>query len=189
MKKLVAITLCCLAIISANAQDWYAGPQLSLNLCSLTKIPNSKTYPGFAIGAFGGYEIDDVFGIEAHLTVSNQGVKSHVEGMTGSSVSATIKHTYINFPVMAKFNIYKGIFGLAGVQTGVRVSSKLKYEDVKVNVGGDYRAMDFGLIFGLGYQFDFGLRAGISYNLGLVNVAPNDGCQNRVFAITAGWRF
>lgn len=186
MRKILFTTILFIGVLSANAQ-WYIGPQISANFCSISNVSESSIYPGFAIGAFGGYDIAKWFALEANLTVSTQGVKVK---SSEEDVRANVKNIYVNIPVLAKFNVYKGIYAMAGPQVGLRVGNKIISEGTKYSAGEDYNVFDFGFLFAAGYQFDFGLRAGISYDLGLSRVVKGQsGTHNRVFAITVGYRF
>lgn len=185
MKKLFISIICVLTVFAANAQDWYLGPQASLNLTGLTHPAgiSTGTRAGYAIGAFGGYEFNKLIGIEGQITYSSQGCKF-------KDANGTMKMNYINVPVMAKFNVWKGINLFVGPQFGFNVRAKHIVNGNTLDMKDSVKTFDFGAIFGAAYQFDFGLRAGISYYAGMVNTSQNDNTsKNKVFAITVGWRF
>ncbi|MBU2556098.1 MAG: PorT family protein, partial [Bacteroidetes bacterium] len=87
--------------------------------------------------------------------------------------------------------------GLSG-----KIKSKLSYmgesktESKSIDWGSgddnDFKRLDFGWIIGAGVEYE-AFSAGLSYNLGLSNIAatPDGGnkVKNRVFAITVGYRF
>ena len=58
----------------------------------------------------------------------------------------------------------------AGPQIGFLVAAKAKNDGNSVNLKDDYKGVDFGLGFGLGYTFDMGLGIGARYNFGLTDV-------------------
>lgn len=189
MKKLFLSVITAMTFFAASAQGWYIGPQASLNISSISGTTDGKSKAGFSLGAFGGYDLNDWFGAEAQVLVSSQGVKG-VDDVTLTSFQ--IKNTYITIPVLAKFSIRDNIFFLAGPQFGFNLASK--YKDTAISwtsVKENCKGFDFGVLIGAGYQFDFGLRAGISYSMGVSEVFKTNPSSNhnRVFAISAGWRF
>ena len=55
----------------------------------------------------------------------------------------------------------------------------------------ELKAFDFGLGFGLGMQFFYGLQVGVGYNIGLYNLSPyaDDKLKNHGLAITVIYLF
>lgn len=185
MKKLLVSIICVFAVFAASAQNWYFGPKASLNFTGITHPSDvsTGTKVGYAFGAFGGYEFNKLIGVEGQITYSAQGCKD-------KDVDGTLKMNYINVPIMAKFNVWKGINLFVGPQFGFNVRAKHIADGNTEDIKDAMKTFDFGAVFGAAYQFDFGLRAGISYYAGMVNTSKNDiASKNKVFAITVGWRF
>jgi len=201
MKKLLLSAVCALSVFAASAQDWYVGPQASLNLTGLTHPSeySTSTKVGYAFGAFGGYEFNKLIGIEAQINYSSQGQKVSYMYDGGTGFDGTVKLNYITVPIMAKFHVVKGLNLMVGPQFGFNTRAKAKgdyYNELEdpvnknVDIKDNVRGFDFGFIVGAAYQFDFGLRAGISYYGGMVNATKSDmASKNKVFAITVGWKF
>ena len=155
-----------------------------------------KTKVGFHLGGTAEFEITDMFSFETGLFLSTQGYK--VNTIFGDYKTNLL---YFNIPITGKaryefddFNIY----GLFGPYIGLGLSGKVKSGDNSTNIDwgsgedNDLKRFDLGITIGAGVEYGPYL-AGISYNLGLANIAAqNDGgyrVKNRVFAITIGYRF
>ncbi len=117
-----------------------------------------------------------------------------------SSVDAKFSSGYINLPIMVKFYVIEGLSLQAGPQVGFLVSAKAKasgsvlgqsFSD-DVDIKEEFKTVDFGLNFGLGYKFAEKFFVDGRYNLGLTNVAEgNDGksITNGVFQLSVGYMF
>ena len=185
----------------AYAQTFAA--KAGLNLANMRSEDDDDTYSsdyktkvGFHLGGTAEFEITDMFSFETGLFLSTQGYK--VNTIFGDYKTNLL---YFNIPITGKaryefddFNIY----GLFGPYIGLGLSGKVKSGDNSTNIDwgsgedNDLKRFDLGITIGAGVEYGPYL-AGISYNLGLANIAAqNDGgyrVKNRVFAITIGYRF
>ena len=104
---------------------------------------------------------------------------------------------------MAKYYVIEGLSVQAGPQIGFLMSADASSSvtsggttnSSSSNVKDQYKDIDFGLNFGVGYKLDFGLFFDARYNLGLSDLADkrNDGdngkSTNRVIQISVGYSF
>lgn len=198
MKKFYLILLLFTAL-QVSAQEFHFIPKVGLNLANIFNA-DGDIRSGLNIGVSGEIKLARAFAIEPGLYYSMQGSKSNENGVGGK-----IKNDYLNIPILAKGYLYKGFNVFVGPQLGFLVSSKAVVVDSDVSVSAGARdffnAMDFSVVFGVGYQFDLGLSVSANYNMGLTNVFKNDEIseffpeagdiktRNDVFQLNIGWRF
>lgn len=179
------------------------GMKGGLNLANLKSDSDTNIKAGVHAGFFVEIKLDDKFSIQPELLFSMQGAKSEypfeLDG-TVYDVEETVKLAYLNVPVMAKFYATREFSILAGPQAGFLVGAKDK---VKVTYQGesntqtvdakDYvQSVDFGLNFGIGYDFSDKVGVEARYNLGLSNIfkVEEDGeGNNRVIQFSLSYKF
>ncbi|HET8838841.1 MAG TPA: porin family protein, partial [Flavobacteriaceae bacterium] len=93
----------------------------------------------------------------------------------GENVTINFNLDYINIPLLAKFYPTPEFNLFLGPQAGFLVSANEKvmtgeYENSKNDLSEILRDMDFGLLGGIGYDFDFGITLQAHYYLGLINI-------------------
>lgn len=127
---------------------------------------------------------------------------------TGYSDWSTQLH-YINVPLMLNAYIAPGLALKAGVQIGFAMSGKMKYtktdytvdkngevkpsapEDYENNLNSTMKKVCFAIPVGFSYEFS-NVIIDARYNIGLTpfqKIGDYDGAKNRVFTVSAGYRF
>ncbi len=206
MKKLLFFFGALLITSSTFAQFEY-GVKAGANASYLTHSElDIKT--GVALGGFLNYRFNKTLSLGTELMFSQQGVKIREEGRflnesmeyNTADYYKAYKLNYLNIPLMAKVNLYKGFYTNAGVQMGILLQDIYKLDvegmdehDKKTSLS-DYKdvtPMDFGMNVGLGYEHKSGLVLDVRYNLGFINALKNetDKHMNSVFQATVGYRF
>ena len=154
----------------------------------------NKSLTGFQLGLmYRLYSPGDLFSLWIEPGYNAIGGK-YEESFEDQTYSSSVNLGYIMIPVMARFQAQNGLFGDVGVQPQFLVSAKAKFdgepdEDIKDEING----FDFGIPFGVGYEYKkkVGIRAG--YYLGLSNLVKDGGSDiqafNRVFSIRLHFRF
>ena len=98
---------------------------------------------------------------------------------------------YINLPVMASAQLYKGLRIRSGVQFGFNTRSKGKYGDVgEIDLKDQTKGVDIAIPFGLSYEYE-GFVLDARYNLGITRVFDDDmqtSAKNSVFYVTLGYK-
>ena len=130
--------------------------------------------------------------------------KNKVEGLTGTEFYFGPKFGFnvasisdgLNIPVLAKFYVWEGVSVDLGPQLGFALNGKNKTKSGGTEVKTDIdhlNTVDLSFAMGLSYDFNMGLVVSARYNLGLTNVIEKDkfggNNQNRVFQLSAGWKF
>ncbi|WP_426483998.1 porin family protein [Flavobacterium sp. 2] len=191
MKKLILSAIALMAFAFSNAQETKFGVKGGLNITTFAggDYWDAKSLVGFQVGGFAEIKIIDRLSIQPEVLYSAQGAKIEFAGS-----DSDIKLGYINVPVLAKFYITKQFTAEAGPQLGFLVSAKNEGEDVKDN----FKSVDTGFNFGLGYNFTDNFSAGIRYTVGLSNIADYDvddideyydSPKNSVLALTLAYKF
>lgn len=214
MKKIILSVIAIATFGFSQAQEVKYGAKAGLNLATLSgDIEDLNSKIGFHIGAFAEIKFTEKFSFQPELLMSTQGAKyeyseSEIFGGTefGFSEESNLKLTYLNIPLMAKYYATSKFSLEVGPQIGFLVSAKEDYEYVEtidgdvdysesedgIDVKDNFKSIDFGMNFGLGYNFTDNVSAGIRYNLGLSNILEDSGdfeAQNSVFQLSLGYRF
>ncbi len=206
MKKIILLSLC-LVSIGIQAQQVRFIPKAGVNIANMTDSDGADPRIGLNAGVGAEIAITPEFVVEPGIFYSMQGIKESEGGTT-----ATMKNDYINIPVLAKYYVYEGLNLFAGPQVGFIVNSKLGLDGSALSVSVDtkdvFKAIDFGVVLGAGYQLPMGLNFSVNYNLGLLNVFEDNPTitvegesidlkellggvesKNNVIQVSVGWRF
>ncbi len=154
---------------------------------------------GVVGGAFLGIAVNDVFSIEPQALFNVKGAK-----FSSSDGSGTIKVSYIEVPLLAKFWIPVSDsqvrpFVFAGPYGAFKVSCTAESgsisEDCDKNPELTLKSTDFGATGGAGLEFKAGnqaVRVDARYDFGLTNISDKSGSQTiktRSLAATVGLGF
>lgn len=156
------------AAFTANAQTLSFGVKGGLTLSKLTNFDDSKVRPSIFAGGFANIAFNESMSVQPELLYSGQGTKYELLTQT-----ITYRFNYINVPVMFQYRIVPEFYLEAGPQAGFLVSAKTHAGKVTIDVGDATKGVDFGLGFGLGYQFPVGVGVAARYMFGLTNTAEN----------------
>jgi opacity protein-like surface antigen len=209
MKKIILAIVAIFIFGTASAQEPKFGLKGGLNLATLNgDVEDAKSLLGVHFGAFVEFKISDKFSFQPELLYSMQGAKSeYSEDFEGDfySEKLTLNLGYLNIPLMAKYFASEKFYVEAGPQIGFLLSAKADGSYTESfggetftetvngeNVKEDFQSLDFGLNFGLGYEFTGNLFLGARYNLGLSNVFKDSDefkATNGVFQISVGYKF
>jgi hypothetical protein len=208
MKKVLFAAFAVMAFGVSNAQDIKFGAKVGLNVATLNgDLEDAKSLIGAHLGAFAEIKITDKFAFQPELLYSMQGAKSeYSESETGYSYSSEDKYKlgYLNLPLMAKYFATEKLFIEAGPQIGFLMSAKNDYKETEtilgetetfsgdVDIKDDFKSIDFGFNFGLGYEFTQNVFASARYNVGLSDInddGSNVKIQNGVLQFSVGYKF
>lgn len=187
MKNYLFLAITMLAFtFYGNAQEFKWGAKGGVNISDLYVSESGsdyKTRTSFHVGLVGEYIISDRFSFQPELLYSSQGGKIYL-----TDDYATVKLDYINVPLMAKYYALPNFSLEIGPQVGFLVGDDWSYNGQDFDsLNPDYNTVDFGLNFGLGYEFNNGIFLNSRYNLGLTNV--DEYAKNAVFQFSVGYFF
>lgn len=167
MKKVFLFIACSLTLAVASAQVKF-GVKAGANFSNLTgkDAEDTKMKIGYYGGGMVQIPVSAQFLVQPELIYSKQGWKSDVE-----DEDAKANLGYVNIPVLAKFKTTSGFFVEAGPQIGFLVSAKAKVGDESGDIKESFKATDFSMALGLGYELPAGFGVSARYNLGLSSIA------------------
>ncbi len=223
MKRIAVIIIIIMAATAAANAQFTFGIKGGANFATIANYDNidvpqtvvdaftadgsNKYRTGFHAGLLLNYTFAGGFvGLQPEVLYSNQGMKysGTIAGISGTSVTATIKTDYITVPMMLQVNIIpRTLYVEAGPQIGFLVGSSAEYEmaagslsyNDSWDINDQLNTVDFSLGFGVGFQIPklpLGVHA--RYTIGLTEVekdvdSDNSKTYNGVFMIGAFFRF
>ncbi|WP_299683695.1 porin family protein [uncultured Dokdonia sp.] len=185
MKTTFLAFLAFMITYNIKAQDISFGAKAGANFASisgdLTEDIDGRT--SFNAGVVANIGISEKFSIQPELVYSAQGGTANIEGE-----DFTIKLDYINVPVLADFNIVKGLSIQAGPQIGFNITSEVDAD------GGESSEIEsenieFSLAAGAQYKLDQGLFFQARYGLGITDTSDFLSRKNNVFSLSIGYFF
>jgi hypothetical protein len=206
MKKIILTALVAVCgVFAMSAQATTYGAKVAYNSATVSDTDDaeedvsSKPLSGFSIGAYAEISLSDAFSIQPEVLYSTKGVKGE-SSEAGQSLEVTMKLSYIDIPVMAKYYVTKGFSLEVGPQVSFLLAadgeSAISEGDdsvtVSVDIKDSFESVDFGLNMGAGYKLDSGLNFGLRYGLGLATIVKesgDDSPKNNVFSLSAGYSF
>ena len=178
----------------------FAKINASASLGGTSVSVSTGTLTSFSAGVFADFNIGSQVSIQPAVSFTGKGGK---ETDTNGD-QAQINLYYVQVPVNVVYHIpawETGSFYFgAGPYIGVGVSGKNKVTSGGTTVSqdiefgsdeGQFKSTDFGVNGILGFQFTNGFLLGVNYDLGLSNIANSSDAsvKNRVFGISAGFKF
>lgn len=101
---------------------------------------------------------NDQLGLGAEVNFSMEGSK-----YDESTFEGKVMTNYLNLPVVVRYQTPGGFFAEGGVQPGILLSAKEKYNNMTVDVKDNLEGFSLGIPLGIGFQtkkkVGFGLRA------------------------------
>jgi hypothetical protein len=160
----------------------------------------SSSAPGVSIGgkvpvAILPNQAAIIAGIKYSQEGSQYTSSQYIPGGQEQKVENKVRLNYLRLPIMVRKYTKSGFYGEAGLQPGLLLSAKDKHDGQTDNLKGDYKTVDMGLGFGIGYEFKKFAGIHLSFNPGITNInkkgGPNDGKKdrNQSFALGVDWWF
>jgi hypothetical protein len=173
MKKIIFALLTLTLGFSTAAQAQRRGHTNSVSLglkagASLTSFTgaDAKGYDnrfGFHAGVFANIGLTKLFAFQPELLYSQKGANY------ANTTDVSLRLHYIDVPLAFHVNT-GGLFFEAGPQVGFLVGAKYQTGSITTDIKDRNNSVDFGYLFGLGYQLKHGLGVGLRYNGGFTNV-------------------
>ena len=202
MKKLLFLASMMMLSMGAFAQfapgTLSIQPKVGLNIANLSDLDNTDPRLGVVVGAELEYQFTDLLSLSAGALYSMQGCKSdNGISLFGIDVNtkSTTKTDYLNIPILLNVYVTKGLAVKLGLQPGMNLSAKSKYEGSVAGYGGEsegdidgVQSFDLSLPIGVSYEISNFVIDG-RYNFGLSKVFENADPKHSVFQITLGYKF
>lgn len=192
----IAIFLCMILTAAAEAQS----PQFGLRFGpSFTTVGGDGFEPnafvvGYHIGGYYQVPMEGKFTFEPGLQWSTKGSAISFVGLPASGRS---RNSYLDIPLLVKYNASKSVFLLFGAQpsfllNSVRVirSNGDKIVDEREVLRDSYNTFDLAGIVGLGANMGLGFNVQLTYEHGLTNITSDSSTEfNRGFKLSIGKSF
>ena len=147
-----------------------------------------RIFAGFDGGVLVEIGVTPKFMIQPEANYSIVGVE-----LNNGIDEFTIKHTYVNVPLLAKFNVANRFNLMAGPQMGFLLSSRSDPSsgEAATDIKDQFKSTDFGLTFGAEYKFTPHTFLGTRYYLGVANISDNSNFEmkNRYVSFRVGYIF
>ena len=154
-----------------------------------TSIIGSESWQdpiGLQVGAaFPSANINEMLSFRAEANLSMQGAKWEEYSLSGRT-----NLLYINIPLVIRYQTESGFFGEAGIQPGLLLSAKDKYEDVTESYMDHMNALDISIPLGVGYEFknNFGIGFRVIPGINDITKDEDDTDRNLVFALRGTYK-
>ncbi|AVM49824.1 porin family protein [Capnocytophaga sp. oral taxon 878] len=203
MKKIVLLTMCLLAFCNAKAQ--YIGLKAGYNYANLKGEMSSdasiRPYHGYYAGITLEFPLSKLFSLQIEGIYNRRGanIQSNTYG------KAKLSLDYLSAPVLARFNVGRGINLHVGPQLEYRIDKPNFYfdgTDPVTRVKPDALDMvDLGMTAGIGYTTDSGWVFELRYLQGLTSIFESDSSlynthfstdydfKNRTISVGVGYIF
>ncbi|MCX6261072.1 MAG: porin family protein [Bacteroidia bacterium] len=98
---------------------------------------------------------------------------------------------YVNLPVVARYQTKSGFFGEAGLQPGLLLSAKDKYEGSTDNYIDHMKRLDLGIPVGIGYEFKNKIGVGLRLIPGIRDISKDayEKDRNLIIALRGTYKF
>ena len=212
MKKTVFFLILAFITVTGFAQG--LGVNLSYNIANMRMLHGSGLFYSYdfmhkrsiktiGFGVNYDYQVANNLFITGGINYSTKGyiITYEGEGENGGDLEYTYKLSYLDLPIMVKYNyeINEGtfIYGKFGPSISMNLGGSVNNNDgsgyklvFRNGKSQDFRSGDFGFNFGIGVlynNFDIGMNfySGLK-NLGIEN---QDNFKHRMFSFSIGYRF
>ncbi len=182
MKKVLLVAILALSVaITANAQ-LKIGVKAGANFAGVNDSETNMTI-GFTGGVLGQFKLSDKWAIQPEVLFNMQGAKY------SGSIDQTWRLNYIAVPVMAQYNVFKGLSVELGPQFGFLITSKSKYSGSKHDMKDYTKSFELALGAGAAYEIaDFPIGFFARYTFGLIEFdsSTSIGTNLRNYALQVG---
>ena len=167
---------------TVTAQEFEFGAKAGLNFASLDGdgIEGLDSRTGFHLGLVAELPVSKRFSVQPEVLYSAQGATT--------SDDRTFKLDYVNVPLMGKIYVVEGLSIELGPQVGINVTSKEESGSEKEEIE-DIETLEFSAALGAGYRFAGNLFFQARYIWGINPAWEFRELKNRVFQLSAGYKF
>jgi hypothetical protein len=117
--------------------------------------------------------------LKAEANISMQGAKW--EENFNDLVKGRTNLLYLNVPLVIKYRFKNGIFAEAGIQPGILLMAKDKYNGITEDYKDYVNTFDLGIPAGIGYEFKKRYAIGLRVIQGITNINSQDAAKDYNF--------
>ena len=171
MKRMILVLIAAGSAMFASAQIQF-GVKAGYNLTNLTISPSQPGFSSksdFSAGVLASIPLLASCSLQPEIMYSGQGAS-----FSDSSATGKLNYSYLNVPVLFKYQHSSGLFLETGPQVGFLLSAKATSDGQSADTKSSTQSVDFAWAFGLGFKLPLGLGIDARYNLGLTNLSKGD---------------
>lgn len=199
MKKIIFIIS--LIIISTNIEAQNSnssfGVRAGANLSKIRQSEGNNVLPGFTFGMFYNYAFNKIVSMDISMMYTQQNIQKDgytmfhgQENFIEKRYDIKKKYQYLNFPILVKFNVFRGL----NIYVGPQLDVNLYVRDM---IGGSYnhndtelfKPVNMSIIGGMGYNFTEKISLNVDYNYGCINSADTRWIGGDAYYPKDSWRF
>ncbi|WP_291781571.1 porin family protein [Cecembia sp.] len=184
---------------SLNAQDTSFGIRVGPSFTTVSGefIDRNSFIVGYHAGGYVNIRISEHMSIEPGLQWATKGASNDLLGGPGGPVELRSRNSYLDIPILLKYDASKSVFFLIGAQPSFLLNSAMiirvdegKTVDKSKSIKDSYNDFDFAGLIGLGFNLGLGINLQLNYEHGLVNIRADGGSNfNRGFKFSLGKTF
>ena len=125
-------------------------------------------YAGFSAGLMD--MMSTSLRLRAGANISMQGADYEEDFGGGEVIEGSTCLLYLNLPVVARYQLENGFYGEAGLQPGFLLRARDNTEGESYDYSDFVNSFDFGIPFGIGYEFQNNFDVGLRIIPGLTNI-------------------
>jgi len=105
-------------------------------------------------------------------------------GYASTVFSGRVRLSYLNVPLLYRYDFNKGFYAVVGLQPGLLVGAKDKYDSKSYDYKGHVNSFELGLPLGVGYRINDKIDFGLSGTYGLTNIdKPGEGTDHNILVV------
>jgi hypothetical protein len=187
MKKLsiliLSVTLTILIPLSMNGQSKAITFSVVAGLSKSSIVGESESWKdplGGQVGVIVSLtNFSESLSLKAEANISMQGAKW--EEMINGLVEGRTNLLYLNVPVVLRYRFKNGVFAEAGIQPGLLLMAKDKYNGITEDYKDYVNTFDLGIPAGIGYEFKKRYAIGLRVIQGITNINSQDAAKDYNF--------
>jgi hypothetical protein len=149
---------------------------------------------GYHVGVYANIPFNEKISFEPGIQLATKGAGS---SFIGSNAISRTRNTYLDIPLLLKFDTNNSFFYFVGAQPSVLLSSAviIRENGNKVSFDGPdirelFKGFDFAGIIGFGFHLGKGINSQLSYEHGFSNISDVGGVNyNRGVKLSLGKTF
>jgi len=163
----------------ATIQNATVSALLGAQKSSILGSESWKDPVGFQVGAIVPVlNIGKSMSLRVEANLSMQGARWEYPDLDGRT-----NLLYINAPLVVRYQTTSGLFGEAGLQPGLLLSAKDKYEGTKDNYMDHMNKFDLSIPLGVGYEFKNNFGVGLRVIPGLTDITKDEDEKDSNFVV------
>jgi opacity protein-like surface antigen len=193
MKKTFIVTALAIFSITVAQAQMSIGAKAGLNISNVKNTYDGGSTKGDArlsghLGVYLVYNFQENMAFQPELVFSGEGTRTEF-----GSEDVKFNLTYLNLPLLFRYNFSDKLSAHTGPQIGFLLSAKQKYDGDTDDVKDGLKGTNVAWAIGGAYELANNVNVGLRYNIGLSDIADDGDSDIKTkvstFQITVGYTF